>query len=134
MSFTLHPRLASGSVELGRLHGCHVLLKNNALFPWILLVPEVAHGVEDLHQLDPGRYADVMQAIREVSEFVSSHFRPDKLNVACIGNQVRQMHVHIVGRSENDPAWPGVVWSYSEKQPYTDDEVAVIVEAWRNRS
>jgi diadenosine tetraphosphate (Ap4A) HIT family hydrolase len=133
MSFTLHSRLAAGSMELGRLHGCRVLLKGNALFPWLILVPEVEDGIEDLHQLAPIRYAEVMQAIREVSGFVSNYFRPDKLNVACIGNQVRQMHIHVVGRSECDPAWPGVVWSFKEKREYTGDEIAVISEAWRNR-
>jgi diadenosine tetraphosphate (Ap4A) HIT family hydrolase len=133
MSFTLHARLAAGSVELGRLHGCRVLLKNNALFPWLILVPEVEQGIEDLHQLEPARYAEVMGAIREASEFVSRYFHPDKLNVACIGNQVRQMHIHVVGRSEADPAWPGVVWSFSGKKDYTCEEVAGISEAWRNR-
>lgn len=133
MSFTLHERLAAGSVELGRLRGCRVLLKNNALFPWIILVPEVDDGIEDLHQLEPARYDEVTQAIREVSIFVSSHFQPDKLNVACIGNQVRQMHIHIVGRGEGDPAWPDVVWSHSGKQKYADDDISGIAEAWQYR-
>jgi diadenosine tetraphosphate (Ap4A) HIT family hydrolase len=133
MSFTLHARLAAGSVELGRLHGCRVLLKNNALFPWLIVVPEVEEGIEDLHQLEPARYAEVMQAVREVSEFVSGHFRPEKLNVACIGNQVRQMHIHVVGRNEHDPAWPGVVWSHAGKEERTEDDIAVISGAWRNR-
>lgn len=133
MSFTLHPRLAAGSVELGCLHGCRVLLKNNALFPWLILVPEVVEGIEDLHQLEPAQYGEVMQAVREVSEFVARHFLPDKLNVACIGNQVRQMHIHVVGRSEGDAAWPGVVWSCAEKRAYRDEEIASIVDAWRDR-
>lgn len=121
-------------MELGRLDQCRVLLKNNALFPWLILVPEVEDGIEDLHQLEPKRYAEVMQAVREVSEFVSSYFVPGKLNVACIGNQITQMHIHIVGRSEGDPAWPGVVWSFTEKRSYTDNEIAVIHAAWRNRA
>ena len=54
----------------------------------------------------------------------------DTLNVACIGNQVRQMHIHIVGRSPSDPAWPGVVWGFEEKQPYTEEQVEKIQEAF----
>lgn len=129
MAFTLHPRLASGGFELGALHGCRILLKNNALFPWVILVPEVEEGIEDLHQLDSGRYDEVMKAIRLVSQFVADHFKPEKLNVACIGNQVRQMHIHIVGRSPGDPAWPGVVWSFEGKEAYTDDAVEEIRKA-----
>ncbi len=128
-TFVLHPRLAAGTCQLGTLRGCRVLLKDNALFPWLLVVPEV-DGIEDLHQLPPDAYRDVMDVVRIVSEFVSCHFQPEKLNVACIGNQVRQMHIHIVGRSTGDPAWPGTVWAHDGKTPYTPAEVDAIRHAW----
>jgi diadenosine tetraphosphate (Ap4A) HIT family hydrolase len=131
MAFELHPRLASGSFEIGRLGGCRLLLKNNALFPWLLLIPEV-EGIEDLHQLPPGQYEEVMLAMRSVSEFVASYFQPEKLNVACIGNQVRQMHIHIVGRAADDPAWPGTVWAYEGKRDYTEEEIKKIRLAARS--
>ncbi|MEY4568609.1 MAG: hypothetical protein RLZZ398_48 [Verrucomicrobiota bacterium] len=131
MAFELHPRLASGSFEIGRLGGCRLLLKNNALFPWLLLIPEV-EGIEDLHQLPPGQYEEVMLAMRSVSEFVASYFQPEKLNVACIGNQVRQMHIHIVGRAADDPAWPGTVWAYEGKRDYTEEEIEKIRLAARS--
>jgi len=130
MAFEIHPRLASGGFEIGEIGGCRLLLKNNALFPWFILIPEV-EGVEDLHQLDPGQYVEVMLAQRQVCEFVASHFQPEKLNVGCIGNQVRQMHIHIVGRSTGDPAWPGTVWAFDGKQSYTDEESAGICAAAR---
>jgi diadenosine tetraphosphate (Ap4A) HIT family hydrolase len=130
MSFVLNPRLAAGGFEFGVSRGCRVLLKNNALFPWFILVPEVEEEIEDLHQLDAGRFREVMELVREVSGFVSHHFKPSKLNVACIGNQVRQMHLHIVGRSPGDPAWPGVVWSFEGKEAYTPEAVAAIRSAW----
>ena len=131
MAFTLHPRLAAGGIELGGISGCRLLLKNNALFPWFLLVPEVEEGIEDLHQLDPARYDEVMAAMRAVSLFVADHFRPEKLNVACIGNQVRQMHIHIVGRSSTDLAWPGTVWAFDGKQPYSPEKIEGISAAAR---
>lgn len=123
MTFSLHPKLVAGGFELGRIGGCRLLLKNNADFPWFLLVPEVEVGIEDLHQLDPATYSEVMAAVRVVSCFVAEHFRSEKINVACIGNQVRQMHIHIVGRTTGDPAWPGTVWGYDGKSIYRDDEV-----------
>jgi diadenosine tetraphosphate (Ap4A) HIT family hydrolase len=129
MAFTLHPRLANGTFELGRIGISRLLLKNNALFPWFLLVPEVEEGVEDLHQLDEAQYADVTSAIRQVSQFVADYFQPEKLNVASIGNQVRQMHVHLVGRSPADPAWPGTVWAFEGKQPYAPERVEEIRSA-----
>ena len=130
MAFVLNPKLEDGGFALGRINGCRLLLKNNALFPWLILVPEV-EGVEDLHQLSPKQYLEVMDAVRHVSEFVESHFSPEKLNVACIGNVVRQMHIHIVGRSTGDPAWPGTVWAHDGKAEYSPDEVDEIRETAR---
>ena len=129
MEFVLHERLATGGFEICRLRGCVVLLKNEANFPWFIIVPEVAEGTEDLHQLDEETFYQVTMAIREVSEFVSGHFSPDKLNVACIGNIVRQMHIHVVGRNAGDPAWPGVVWACDEKRKYSAGEAEQIVAA-----
>ena len=125
MAFEIHPRLAAGGFELGRLGGCRLLLKNNALFPWFILITEV-EGIEDLHQLPLPQYEETMTAMRRVCEFVSSHFQPEKLNVGCIGNQVRQMHIHIIGRSTDDPAWPGTVWAFEGKQSYGDEEIEKI--------
>ena len=130
MAFELHPRLAASGYEVGRLGGCILLLKNNALFPWFILVPEV-EGVEDLHQLSPDDYVEILSVVRRVSEFVSDYFQPEKLNVASIGNQVRQMHVHIVGRSADDSAWPGTVWAFEGKRPYASEEAETILRAAR---
>jgi diadenosine tetraphosphate (Ap4A) HIT family hydrolase len=121
MSFQIHPRLAADGFEIGRINGCRLLLKNNSLFPWLILVPEV-EGIEDLHQLPIGQYEEVMAAIRRVGEFVASYFQPEKLNFGCIGNQVRQLHIHIIGRWTDDPAWPGTVWAFDGNQHYTDEE------------
>lgn len=131
MEFELNPRLASGGFEVARRRGCRVLLKNEANFPWFILVPEVEEGVEDLHQLDAVKFHEVTMLIREMSEFVSSYFKPEKLNVACIGNMVRQMHIHVVGRFMEDPAWPGVVWAFDAKLRYDEARAEEIVEAAR---
>lgn len=130
MAFELHPRLAAGGFEIGRAGGCRIILKDNAVFPWFLVVPEV-DGIEDLHQLPKETFLEVMDVMRRVSDFVSAHFKPEKLNVACIGNQVRQMHIHVVGRSPDDPAWPGTVWAYEGKRAYSENERDAIISAAR---
>ena len=124
--FNLHPRLAAGSHHLGAVDDCSILLKDNACFPWMVIVPHVPEGVEDLHQLSQERYTEVTALLRRVSLFVSEYFRPEKLNVACIGNQVRQMHLHVVGRRAGDPAWPGTVWASEAKQPWEPERVQEI--------
>lgn len=129
MDFVLNERLAAGSFEICRLRGCRILLKNESNFPWFIIVPEVAGGIEDLHQLDEETWFQVTTAIREVSEFVSGRFTPEKLNVACIGNIVRQMHIHVVARFTTDPAWPGTVWAFEGKAKYAEADAGKIINA-----
>jgi len=132
MSFSLNERLAGGGIDFGKHGLCRVLLKNNATFPWFILVPEVDDHIIELHQLDSDDYDSVMHSIREVSEFVESHFKPDKINVAAIGNVVPQLHIHVVARYEKDPAWPDVIWGYSEKKAYKKNEIATIQKAYQS--
>jgi diadenosine tetraphosphate (Ap4A) HIT family hydrolase len=122
-SFSLHDRLARGSTDLGRYGSCRVLLKNHGPFPWILLVPEWPDARE-IHDLPADVYAEVSRAIHRFSQWMSTWPGVEKVNVGAIGNQVPQLHIHIVGRHAQDPAWPGVVWAHAEKFPYPDAELA----------
>lgn len=128
--FTLHPRLEAGGFDFGKLGICRILLKDNALFPWLILVPEVDDSITELHQLHDSDYTSVSSTIRQISTFVQHHFKADKINVAAIGNQVSQLHIHIIARYTSDPAWPGVVWSHPDKAHYTQEEVNCIRDAW----
>jgi diadenosine tetraphosphate (Ap4A) HIT family hydrolase len=121
MAFELDPRLAGSSIELGRLGRSRVLLKNNAHFLWLLLVPETA--VTELHELPTEQFDEVCYHTRQLSTWVKNAFHVDKINVAAIGNIVNQLHIHIVGRNRGDVAWPGTVWACDEKRPFSDAEL-----------
>lgn len=130
--FSLHERLARGSVDLG-VHGiCRVLLKDQAHFPWVLLVPEVPPEATELHQLSAEQYRAVCESIRVFSAGMAEWPGVEKVNVAAIGNQVSQLHIHIVGRHPGDVAWPGVVWSCAEKRVYDPSDIAVHGERIRS--
>ncbi|GAA5495035.1 hypothetical protein Rhal01_01205 [Rubritalea halochordaticola] len=130
MAFTLHPRLEKGCFDFGKLDNCRVLLKNNATFPWFIIVPEVDDSITELHKLEAHDFAAVSFVIRQMSAFVDAYFHPDKINIASIGNQVSQLHIHIVARFESDPAWPGVVWASDAKKPYEPEQAARINAAY----
>jgi diadenosine tetraphosphate (Ap4A) HIT family hydrolase len=53
----------------------------------------------------------------------------EKLNVGALGNITPQLHVHVVGRRSDDPAWPGPVWGVGEAQPLTQDQLAAATAA-----
>ncbi len=123
MAFELDPRLANSTLPLGRLGASRVLLKNNAHFLWLLLIPEVGSEVTELHDLPAELYGDVCFHTRQLSAWIKDTFSVDKVNVAAIGNIVSQLHVHVVGRYHGDVAWPGTVWACDAKKPFTDEEI-----------
>ena len=124
MSFVLDPRLAADTHRLGRLVLSELLLMDNALVPWLILVPRVA--ATELHLLDDATRRQLSDETTAVGAFVAGAFPVDKLNVAAIGNVVPQLHVHVVGRRRDDFAWPGVVWGRPERAAYPVDAVGTI--------
>jgi diadenosine tetraphosphate (Ap4A) HIT family hydrolase len=42
----------------------------------------------------------------------------DKLNVAALGNVVPQLHVHVIARRRDDPAWPRPAWGAVPARDY----------------
>ena len=116
-SFLLAPELAACTYHLGDWPLCHVFMMDDARYPWLMLVPRRANKAEIIELSDADRqqlFAEMMQA----SEALQGVAKPDKLNIGALGNMVRQLHVHIVGRFVSDPAWPGPVWGHGERQPY----------------
>ncbi|MDZ5646293.1 HIT domain-containing protein [Nitrospirillum sp. BR 11828] len=118
--FALHPRLAADTVAVGDLPLSRVLLSRNACWPWLILVPRRAGAVE-IHRLETADQVQLMAEIAQASRVMEVAFRPDKLNVAAIGNLVPQLHVHVVARTRGDAAWPGPVWGSGFEQAYGPD-------------
>ena len=58
-------------------------------------------------------------------------FKPNKLNVAALGNMVPQLHVHVIARFSDDIAWPRPVWGMSTAQPYSPEELVRRIEDLR---
>lgn len=115
--FALHPQLAADTFEIGRLELSRVLLMNDARFPWLILVPERS-DLTELVDLRPGELHRLSDEIRRASLGLRELFRPDKLNVAALGNMVPQLHVHVIARFRTDAAWPRPVWGGPPAPPY----------------
>ena len=129
--FKLDARLAGDCLILGKLDCSLLLLMNNALVPWFILVP-VTQATE-IYQMPEEQQAQLLEEINLLSDFINSEFSIEKLNVAAIGNIVKQLHVHIVGRHSSDFCWPGVVWGAEQSEPYSDAEIKRIKESLKIR-
>jgi diadenosine tetraphosphate (Ap4A) HIT family hydrolase len=108
-SFTLDPRLASDSVAVASLGLCDLRLMNDARFAWLLLVPRRAGMAEIIEMEKPDR-AVLFEEIVAAMAALKAATGCDKLNVAALGNRVRQLHVHVIARFAGDAAWPDPVW------------------------
>jgi len=116
-AFELDARLATDTHLVGDLELSRVLLMNDARFPWLILVPRRA-GMRDLIDLAPAEQHVLLDEIGSCSTALRNMDRPDKLNIAALGNVVAQLHVHVIARKMHDAAWPRPVWGVGERAAY----------------
>jgi diadenosine tetraphosphate (Ap4A) HIT family hydrolase len=57
----------------------------------------------------------------------------DKLNIAALGNQVPQLHVHVIARRRTDAAWPKPVWGVKPPLAYVKDQQAALLNSLRQQ-
>ena len=128
--FELDERLAADTVEIGHLALCRVLLMNDVRYPWLILVP-ARPGLTEIGDLSRDDRILLSDEIEAASLALRELYNPLKMNIGALGNIVRQLHVHIVGRTECDPAWPGPVWGHSPPEAYSAEALEMRVEDFR---
>lgn len=116
-TFALHTQLSADTFVLGDWPLCRVLRMNDALYPWVILVPRVA-DVREIIDLAEGQQQQLMAEIARASRALKILLSPDKLNVAALGNAVPQLHVHIIARYKTDPAWPRPIWGVKPSEAF----------------
>ena len=116
----IHEQLLDDCIHLGRFGLSHLLLMNDRNYPWYILVPD-RHDVREIYQLEDSDRRRLLDESCLLGEFLMREFDGDKLNVAALGNQVPQLHLHHIVRFETDPAWPTPVWGKQQPLPYTDE-------------
>lgn len=136
--FELHPHLAADTVLICDLPLSRLLLMDDANWPWLILVPR-RPGLRELVELARDERIALGDEIVLASRVLQTRYQPDKLNVAALGNQVEQLHVHVIARSRSDSAWPGPVWGSLPALAYAPDsrirlaqELAAAVAALRD--
>jgi len=123
--FTLHPSLQKKDF-ICDLPFCRVLMEDNKDYPWIFLVPR-KENVRNMLDLTTEERLILMREIEQAERAINTLFTPDQTNVAMIGNMTPQLHVHIIGRFKDDPAWPGTVWG-TKGTPYDSEEKRAIIQ------
>jgi diadenosine tetraphosphate (Ap4A) HIT family hydrolase len=115
--FVLDARLEQDSVSILKLDLCDLRLAKDSRWPWLILVPQRA-DVSEVFDLSPLDQAMLTFEQVTVGAALKTVTGADKINIAAIGNIVRQLHVHVVARMEDDPNWPKPIWGYGTSVPY----------------
>ncbi|MGH2498637.1 MAG: HIT family protein [Candidatus Limnocylindria bacterium] len=75
--------------------------------------------VAEVTELSDAEAAAYWRDVRRVAAAVERRFRPAKLNIALLGNQVTHLHAHVVPRYLDDgaPGRPPRTWSSDVARP-----------------
>lgn len=107
--FELHPQLAQDCIPVADLPLSRLLLMNDSQFPWLVLVPRRPE-VTELFELSDADQAQLHQEMSNLGKALKDAFNADKMNIAALGNMVSQLHIHVIVRYRDDPAWPAPIW------------------------
>ena len=116
-AFKLDRQLEQDTVLVADWHLCQVRLMNDSRYPWVILIPKV-EDVSEIHQLADEQQQLMLGESVRLSKALEQLFAPHKLNVAALGNMVRQLHIHHIVRFEDDASFPRPVWGVGDAVPY----------------
>jgi diadenosine tetraphosphate (Ap4A) HIT family hydrolase len=115
----LHANLARDCHVLGRLEEHWLLLHRNASLHWFILVPQTR--VLDLLDLPSVERELLLASAAQIGQLLKARLGYPRVNVGALGLLVPQLHLHVIGRREGDPCWPGPVWGALPPGPAYDD-------------
>ena len=125
--FQLDERIQSSCFTLTDWPLSRVLLKNEAGYPWFLLVPR-KNNIQEIHQLTKEERELLMEEVNQLSLVLNAFYKPEKLNIGALGNIVSQLHIHLVARSKQDALWPHGIWQSSfTATPYPKHQIESLV-------
>jgi len=94
------------------------VIKNNDLFR-VILVDEIPgfvriilnKHVAEFSDLSFDEYEQISKEVYKIEKIVRDTIKPDKINIASLGNYVPHLHIHIIPRFKKDSWFPDSIWS-----------------------
>ena len=109
--FKLDNRLENDSFFMQEIKNFQIRLMNVQEFFWIVLIP-IKPNLIELSDLEVNERNELLNFAIDLGNYIKSDQNFDKVNIGMLGNVVAQLHLHIVLRYKDDPAWPGPVWGW----------------------
>ena len=109
--FKLDNRIENDSFFMQEIKNFQIRLMNVQEFFWIVLIP-IKPNLIELSDLEVDERNELLNFAVDLGNYIKSVQNFDKVNIGMLGNVVSQLHLHIVLRNKDDPAWPGPVWGW----------------------
>ena len=129
--FTLDSRLEKDCFLVKELGLSKLLLMNDSNYFWLILVPKKENIVE-LIDLEFEDQITLLKEVNQLSNILKNEFSCDKINVASLGNVAKQLHMHVIGRFNDDISFPNPVWGSCEAKSYEKDAVSKLINKITN--
>ncbi|MSQ72019.1 MAG: HIT family protein [Betaproteobacteria bacterium] len=72
--------------------------------------------VKEMSDLDSAERVRLLHAVNETEAALRAVMRPDKVNLASLGNATPHLHWHVIPRFRDDRHFPKPVWAAPERQ------------------
>jgi diadenosine tetraphosphate (Ap4A) HIT family hydrolase len=92
-----------------------VIWVDDADYPGFCRVILNAH-IREMTDLPVDERQRLMDVVFAVEAAVREVVRPDKINLASLGNMVPHMHWHVIPRWADDPKFPDSIWSAARRE------------------
>lgn len=92
-----------------------VIFADEAAWPGFCRVIWRAH-VAEMTDLPLKAQQELMGVVLAVEKAMREILRPDKVNLASLGNMVPHLHWHVIPRFGNDACFPESVWGQKQRE------------------
>jgi len=120
--------------ELCHNDGGEVIFRND--FLRVVLVDDAAYAgfcrvicnahVQEMTDLAPAQRSQMMMTVCKVEQVLREVLRPDKINLASLGNLTPHLHWHVIPRYRNDKHFPQAIWAAPQR-----DGAVSLPNAWK---
>lgn len=94
---------------------CRVVRVDEPDYPGFCRVILERHARE-MTDLDPAERDGLMAVVYAVESAVRETMRPDKMNIASLGNMTPHVHWHVVPRFRDDRHFPAPIWAAPRRE------------------
>jgi len=102
---------------------CRVVRVDEPDYPGFCRVILKRHARE-MTDLDEAERAGLMTVVYAVEDAIRATMRPDKMNLASLGNMTPHVHWHVVPRFRDDRHYPTPVWAVPQREAVVPSERA----------